>query len=146
MWAAGLNQCQNLSQFATNSRILSSFPYKKVTASPLSPSISTTLHGNERVPHHSSWSSEECPSATYTLDYTSTPPASLHSASHLHSLLFRTKINRRFVILPRSNIQSFSKHYGQLFLLASRKLGNPSESRRSSLKVTLNSSACHCWH
>lgn len=132
---AGLKQRQNLNQFGTNSRNLFLFPYKKVTA--LSPSISTILHGREGIPHHSSWSSEECLAATYTLDYTSTPPASLHSASHLHSLLFRwTKINRRFVILPHSNIQRFSKQYMQLFLLASRKPGNQFESRHC-LKVTL---------
>lgn len=136
MLVGGLKQRQNPNQSDTNSRNLFLFPYKEVTASPLSPGISTILR--RRVPHHSSWSSEECLAATYTPDCTSTPPASLHSASHLHSLLFRrTKINRRFVILPRSNIQSFSQQYVQLFLLASCKLGNRFESRHSCLKVIL---------
>lgn len=145
MMANGLKQCQNLNQPDTNSINLFLFPYN-VAVSPPSPAISTTLCGRERVPHRSSWSSEECLAATYTLDYTSTLPASLHSASHLHSLLFRrTKINRRFVILPQqhSELQLTAHAVTPHGLMQPRK----SLSKQILLfESDFDSSACHCWY
>lgn len=41
---------------------------------------------------------------------------------------------------------ALTKHYAQLFPLASRKLGNWPEGKHSYMEVHFNSSTCCCWH